>query len=109
MPRQGTHLAPVVVQGSSIAPHGHHRHLAIGRPASKIASKRCLLLHWRLKKQPKHKVFGRDIPAPRRRDIPDKNFMQVAFFSEVSKRGWREGVGDKQEPKMFSRKVSPFS
>ena len=35
------------------------------------------------KKQPKHKVFGRDIPGtsgPRRQDIPDKNFMQVAFF-----------------------------
>ena len=35
------------------------------------------------KKQPKHRVFGRDIPGhpgPRRRDIPGKNFMQVAFF-----------------------------
>ena len=38
-------------------------------------------------KRPKHKVFGRDIPGTsgtqtraRRRDIPDKNFMQVAFF-----------------------------
>ena len=33
----------------------------------------------KFEKQPKHKVFGRDIPGPRRRDIPDKNFMQVAF------------------------------
>ena len=34
-------------------------------------------------KQPKHKVFGREVPGhlgPRRRDIPDKNFMYVAFF-----------------------------
>ena len=33
-------------------------------------------------KQPKHKVFGRDLPehpGPIRRDIPDKNFTQVAF------------------------------
>ena len=27
----------------------------------------------------------------------------VSEFSEVSKRGWREGVGDKQAPKKFSR------
>ena len=35
------------------------------------------------KKQPKHKVLGGIFlghPGPRRRDIPDKNFMQVAFF-----------------------------
>ena len=34
-------------------------------------------------KQPKHKVYGWDIlghPGPRRRDIPDKDFMQVVFF-----------------------------
>ena len=42
--------------------------------------------------------------------------MGLAYMgleSEVSKRGWREGVGDKQtpkkEPKKFSRNVSPFS
>ena len=42
------------------------------------------------KKQPKHKVFGGIFlghPGPRHRDIPDKNFVQVAF-SVVLDREW---------------------